>query len=69
VRRKRSKGKSLRFKTFEGSIRAGSKLEIFVVRSNRIGKFTRFKLRSSKIPLRTDACVVPGKRKPRPCPS
>lgn len=70
VRRKRSKGrKSLRFKTFEGSIRAGGRLEIFVVRSNRIGKYTRFKLRSSKIPLRTDACIVPGKRKPRPCPS
>jgi PKD repeat protein len=70
ARRKRSQGrKTLRFKAFEGSIRAGAKLEIFVVRSGRIGKFTRFKLRSSKIPLRTDACVVPGKRKPRPCPS
>jgi hypothetical protein len=69
VRRKRSKGKPLRFKTFERSIRAGAKLEVFVVRSGRVGKYTRFKLRSSKIPLRTDACVVPGKRKPRPCPS
>jgi PKD repeat protein len=70
VRRKRSKGRGpLRFKTFEGSIRAGGKLEIFVARSNRIGKYTRFKLRSSKIPLRTDACIMPGKRKPRPCPS
>jgi hypothetical protein len=69
IRRKRAKGKSLRFKTFEGSIRAGAKLEVFVVRKNRIGKYTRFKLRSAKIPLRVDACLVPGKRKPRPCPS
>jgi PKD repeat protein len=69
VRRKRSKGKPLRFKTFERSIRAGARLEVFVVRSGRVGKFTRFKLRKSKIPLRTDLCVVPGNRKPRPCPS
>jgi PKD repeat protein len=69
ARRKRAKRKPLRFKTFERSIRVGSKLEVFVLRSNRIGKYTRFKMRSSKIPLRKDACVVPGKRKPRPCPS
>jgi PKD repeat protein len=70
TRRKRSKGsKALRFKSFEGSIRAGARLEVFVVRSGRIGKYTRFKLRSSKIPLRKDACIVPGRRKPRPCPS
>jgi PKD repeat protein len=68
VRRKRSKGSPLRFKTFERSLPAGARLEVFVVRAGRIGKFTRFKLRSSKIPVRTDLCVVPGKRKPRTCP-
>jgi PKD repeat protein len=69
VRRKRSKGKLLRFKTFERSIPAGARLEVFVVRDKRIGKYTRFKLRPGNFPLRSDACVLPGKRKPRPCPS
>jgi PKD repeat protein len=69
VRRKRSKGKRLRFKAYEKSIRAGAKLEVFVVRPGRIGKYTRFKVRRAKIPLRTDSCLVPGRRKPRPCPS
>jgi hypothetical protein len=69
TRRKRSKGRSLRFKTFERSIRAGSKLEVFVIAKGRVGKYTSFKMRRGKSPTRTDLCVVPGKAKPRPCPS
>ena len=67
VRRKRSKGKLLRFKTFERSLPAGARLQIFVVHPKRIGKYTSFKLRSAKFPARTDLCLVPGKRKPRGC--
>jgi hypothetical protein len=69
VRRKRSRGGPLRFKTFERSLPAGARIEVFVVRAGRIGKYTRFKLRRNTFPLRTDLCVMPGKRKPRPCPS
>jgi hypothetical protein len=68
VRRKKSKGKQLRFKTFERGIRAGAKLEVFVVKKKRIGKYTSFKMLRSKPPRRTDLCLVPGKRKPRVCP-
>jgi PKD repeat protein len=67
VRRKRSKGKSLRFKTFERGIRAGAKLEIFVLAKKRIGKYTSFKMQRAKPPRRTDLCLVPGKRKPVSC--
>jgi PKD repeat protein len=69
ARRKRSQGKLLRFKSFERSIPAGARLEVFVVRTGRVGKYTRFKLRRANFPLRSDACLVPGKRKPRPCPA
>ncbi len=69
TRRKRSKGKGVRFKSFERSIHAGSKLEIFVVAKGRIGKYTSFKMRRGKVPLRIDACLMPGKKKPRPCPT
>jgi PKD repeat protein len=67
VRRKRSKGKPLRFYTFERPIAAGARLEIAVVGKRRVGKFVRFKMRSAKPPVRTDLCLVPGKRKPRSC--
>jgi PKD repeat protein len=68
VRRKRSKGKGVRFKTFERGLRAGAKLEIFVVAKKRIGKYTSFKMQRAKPPWRTDLCLKPGKRKPVSCP-
>jgi PKD repeat protein len=68
VRRKKSKGKGVRFKTFERGIRAGAKLEIFVVAKKRIGKYTSFKMQHAKPPVRTDRCLVPGRRKPVSCP-
>jgi PKD repeat protein len=68
VRRKKSKGKGVRFKTFERGIRAGAKLEIFVVAKKRIGKYTSFKMQRAKPPVRTDRCLIPGKRKPVSCP-
>jgi PKD repeat protein len=67
VRRKKSKGRGVRFKTFERGIRAGAKLEIFVVAKNRIGKYTSFKMLRAKPPRRTDRCLVPGRRKPVSC--
>ena len=69
TRRKRPKGHSVRFKTFERKIRAGSSLQVFVVAKGRIGKYSSFKMRRAKGPLRVDRCLVPGKKKPRPCPS
>jgi PKD repeat protein len=68
VRRKKSKGKGVRFKTFERGIRAGAKLEIFVVAKKRIGKYTSFKMKRAKPPVRTDRCLVPGRRQPVSCP-
>jgi PKD repeat protein len=67
VRRKRSKGRGVRFKTFERSIRAGSKLEVFAVAKKRIGKYTSFKMLRAKPPVRTDRCLMPGRRKPFKC--
>lgn len=69
IRRKRSKGKAVRFETFERGIPAGAKLEVFVVAKKRIGKYTSFKMLRAKPPVRRDLCLVPGKRKPRACPS
>jgi len=67
MRRKRSKGKRLRFKTFERSIYPGAKLQVFVLAKGRIGKYTGFKIRAGKPPARIDLCVMPGRSKPRSC--
>jgi PKD repeat protein len=69
TRQKHPKGHSVRFKTFERKIPAGARLQIFVVAKGRIGKYASFKMRRSKPALRVDRCLVPGKKKPRPCPS
>jgi PKD repeat protein len=69
TRRKRAKGKPLRFYAFEKAIPVGARLEISIVGKGRIGKFVRFKLRSRKGPVRTNLCLMPGKSKPQRCPS
>ena len=69
VRRKRSKGRALRFKTFERSIqRAGASLKIYVQAKKRIGKYTRFKMRRGKPPLRTDLCLRARQEEAAPLP-
>jgi PKD repeat protein len=68
VRRKRSQGRPLRFRTFERTLGVGAEIEVFVRKPGRIGKYARFKLRSRKWPLRIDKCLVPRRSKPQPCP-
>jgi PKD repeat protein len=50
-------------------LRAGTVLEVFVTRSGMIGKYTRFKIRRMRPPMRTDGCTAPGAARPRKCPS
>jgi hypothetical protein len=58
----------LRLKAVETTMPAGVVLEVLVRRGNRIGKFTRFRFRRSRRPLRTDGCLWPGTTKMAPCP-
>jgi hypothetical protein len=50
-------------------LRAGIKLEVFITKPGLIGKYTRFKIRKSKPPRRTDRCLPPNSSKPVACPS
>jgi PKD repeat protein len=63
-RRKRVKGGSVRFKTYERYLRAGVKLEIFITKPKTIGSYTRYTIRAGKDPARTDRCLPPGKNSP-----
>lgn len=57
-----------RLRVFERSLRAGVVLEIRVMHAKRIGKYTRFLIRRAAPPLRRDACLAPGSRRPTRCP-
>lgn len=58
-----------RFHRFERRYRAGAVLAVFVTQPNRIGKYTRFRIRRRRSPARLDRCLQPGSRTPSPCPS
>ncbi len=50
-------------------LRAGAVLEVFVTQKGMIGKYTRFKIRRLKAPLRVDSCSAPGVARVRRCPA
>jgi PKD domain len=58
-----------RFHRFERRYRAGVVLAVFVTQPNRIGKYTRFRIRRGKSPARLDRCLQPGSTTPSRCPS
>jgi hypothetical protein len=58
----------VRLHRFERRLRAGIRLELFVRKANRIGKYTRFVIRAGKAPARVDRCLMPGSKRPVRCP-
>jgi hypothetical protein len=66
--KKKARKARLRVKAFERRLPAGVVLEVFVRSSDRIGKYTRFKIRRNRIPQRTDACLRPGTTRRTACP-
>jgi PKD repeat protein len=64
-RRKRIKGSSVRFKTYERFLRAGVKVEILVRKPSMIGSYTRYTIRAKKFPKRVNRCLPPGSEKPQ----
>jgi hypothetical protein len=57
----------IRIRRFERKLRAGITLELFIRKPNRIGKYTRFRIRAGKPPARVDRCLVPGSARPVRC--
>jgi hypothetical protein len=56
-----------RIPRFPRSLGSRAVLEIRVTAPGRIGKLTRFTIRSAKPPRREDLCLVPGQRRPTRC--
>ena len=57
----------VRFKRMVRQLRAGAVVEVFVRANGRIGKYTRFKIRRNRAPLRSDLCLPPSTRRPAEC--
>jgi PKD domain-containing protein len=58
----------VRFPMLERVMPARLVLEVLVTRGDRIGKYTRFKLRDGRRPRRADGCLWPGTARMAPCP-
>ena len=58
-----------RLRPFERALRAGTRLDIKVVRPGWIGKWTIITIRRGAPPRRRDRCVYPGGRRPVRCPA
>lgn len=58
----------VRFAALERLMPAHVVLEVLVHRGDRIGKYTRFKLRRNRRPHRADGCLWPGTTRMAPCP-
>jgi PKD domain len=67
VRRFKGRGQ-LRFRPFQRRLRARTVLTVRVSRGDSIGKYTRFKIRAGKAPLRRDRCLRPGESVGSACP-
>lgn len=57
-----------RLRPFERALRAGTRLDIKVVRPGWIGKWTVITIRRGAAPRRKDRCVYPGGLRPVQCP-
>ena len=59
----------VRVRRLERLIPAGVRVRVFVTRRGTIGKYTRFRFRAGKAPVRVDRCVMPGTWAPSDCPA
>ena len=61
--------KTLRVRRLERFLPAGVRVRVYVTKTGAIGKYTRFRFRAGKAPVRVDRCAMPGTRMPIQCPA
>jgi hypothetical protein len=64
----RSYNAIVRVRPFERRLRGGTVLSIYVTKPGFIGKFTRFRFLSNRVPLRVDRCATTPGSGPHRCP-
>jgi hypothetical protein len=60
---------SVRIRRFQRRLRARTRLEILVTKPGFVGKYTRFRIRKRRPPLRIDLCIQPGATTGSACPA
>jgi hypothetical protein len=58
----------IRLRAFQRTYAPGAVIEIRVTARQKIGKFTRIRIRATRPPGRRDSCLVPGRSAPSRCP-
>ena len=66
-RRRTAKTGRVRLTKWPRVLAAGARIEVFVSAPNVIGKYTSFRIRAGKGPVRLDRCVRPGASTPSRC--
>jgi len=61
-------GRTIRLRTFERRLSVGATIEVYVTRTGRLGKYTRWRIARGKAPLRSDKCVRSFGGKTSTCP-
>jgi hypothetical protein len=62
--------KTIRVRKLEHKLlRNGASIKVLVSKPGEIGKYTRFRIRGGKPPVRSDQCLTPGSTVPKECPS
>ena len=68
-KRKAVAAKLIGVRSLQRTYRASAQIEFLVTEPQKIGKYTRIRMRRGKAPLRLDRCVMPGETKPVRCPT
>jgi PKD repeat protein len=69
VGRTKSPSRTIRIRKLEGRLlRTHASVKVFVSKASSIGKFTSFRIRRNRPPLRSDLCLSPGAKAPAACP-
>jgi hypothetical protein len=59
---------TVRVRRLERLLRPGVKVRVYVTKRGTIGKYTKFRFRGGKAPVRVDRCLMPGSWAPAQCP-
>jgi hypothetical protein len=59
---------TVRIRRLERLLLPGVRVRVYVTKRGAVGKYTRFRFRADKAPVRTDSCVMPGSWAPAECP-
>jgi hypothetical protein len=67
TRRRAATTGRVRLSKWPRALAAGARIEVFVRAPGVIGKYTAFRIRAGKRPVRTDRCLKPGASEPTRC--